>query len=306
MGTDRLVALGATLVLGGTVVLGAAGCGVAGPATVRPGQGRGSHGRLSNESVARSEAQRLFDAVHVPAGATTSATSPVPSEQQPPSTPGTPDLVDRHGWWTVAMSPAATLAWLGQHPPDGLKQSGGGSSGGNGPRVDDVTYDAAPRPGIDSAEVLETVTSDGHGGSAIRADAQVAWLPEHAAAETIPPNTERLTLTATEGVAPSRTLGHRVVTGARAHRLVHLIDALPTAARGEHGCGADFGYTLTVVAGPLTFRDDVACYEIAVTDDGQALPALASSDAFVRTVAADLGIPAYPKPPTGRGSPAPG
>ena len=263
----------------------------------------GDHPRARQpQDVARSEASRLIGLVRPPAGARPSDSSPVKWEDDPPQQSSTPDLVDLPRWWTVDSAPDQVLGWLSTHGVRGKHPAGRGtSSGPDQPDVSYLIFRQRPKQGLDDETVLVTVTSDGHGGSAIRADAQVVWLPARDPAETIR-GQSAVDVTAYDGI-PKRTLGHRVLTGAAARRLIAVINQLPTAARGEHSCGADTGYRLVVRAGPLTFDDDVACFDVAVTDGRRSLPALQSSGRFVHAVTSALGLPTFPRAPRPRRSP---
>lgn len=257
-----------------------------------PSGTRSASGAADPEALAHAEAERLLALVQPPSGSEERDDSPVSIEDDPPQTTDTDDIVNLTSWWVVPMAPADVLAYFSDHGVGDLDLGGTGTAGGPDP-TDDMNYDmfdGRAKPGINSETVLITVASDGHDGAAIRADAQVVWLPARTAEETIPADLDRLDVSAYVG-NPDDELGHETLTGQAARDLVQIINDLPTALRGVHGCGPDVGYTLRVVAGPLVFVDDVACRDIVVTSDGRAQPLLAGSEEFVHAVASSLGLP---------------
>lgn len=252
--------------------------------------------------VARSEASRLIGLVRPPAGAQPADSSPVPGEDDPPQQEASPDLAVQTRWWTVHRPVAEVLGWFQSRGVRGGHADGRGtSSGPDQPDVNYLIFSVRPKTWLHDETVLVTVTSDGHGGSAIRADAQVIWLPSRDPAETIRDQRE-VEVTAYDGI-PKRTIGHRVLTGAAARRVIDVVNGLPTYPRVEGGCGADSGYRLVIRAGSLTFDDDVACFSVAVTDDGRSLSTLQADDRFVHVVASSMGLPDHPRQPRPHRSP---
>ena len=272
-----------------TLAVAATGCGggaVDGPDRTAPSNAS------DPATHARAEAGRLMSLVHVPAGAKSATGSPAKALDQPSQTTATNDIVDEHRWWTLAWDAQKTVDWLTKNGVEHLKSSGTGTSGGpEGVTEYTLVFDAKPPTGIDSEEVQLDVAPMPDGSSAIRADAQVVWLVNRPPAETIPSSIDRLELTAFN---QGKQIGHRVLTGGKARKLTRIINALPTAARAEHTCAADSGYTLRVGAGSLVFSDDVACFDVTVTDNGKQLPVLAGSQPFVHAVASAMGLPDSP------------
>ena len=247
------------------------------------------------EALAQDEAAKLLGLVTPPPESQEVDEPPVSVEDDPPQQTSTDDLVTRTRWWTVPMSPADALDFVQHNAVQGLDPSGTGQSSGPDP-ADDLTYvifDAQTKASLSSETLLLSVASDGKGGAAIRADAQVVWLPVRSPDEAIPPDIDRIDVSAYGGIPDNKLVGHRTLSGAAARRLAAVINTLPTALRGDHGCAADFGYTLRVVAGPLTFVQDVACRDILVTREGRSLPTL-GGDGFTHAVASSMGLPDYP------------
>lgn len=231
--------------------------------------------------------------IHVPTDCGTADRSPAATLDKPPQITATDDIVTEHRWCTTSSDMQTTLAWLRRHGLAHRRPSGTGTSGGpGGVTMSYLMFDARPPAGIDSATVLLSVAPEANGGSAIRADVQVVWLPARSPAEAIPHDVTRIAVSAF--TAKDGRIGHRVLIGADARKLAKIVNALPTAARAEHSCAMDQGYRLHVVAGSLVFDDDVACFEVTVRDNGNALPTLASSGTFIHAVASAMGLPDYP------------
>ena len=271
-----------------TLAVAATGCGNG----VVDGPDRNAPSTPSDPAAhAQAEADRLLSLVRVPVGATQVDHSPAKILDRPAETPGTSDLVDEHRWWTVSSDAQTTLEWLTKHGVEHLKSSGSGSSGGpSGVTEYTLTFNDRAPAGINSEELQLDVAPMSDRSSAIRADAQVAWLVNKPDNETIPSSIDRVVVSAYK---MSTQIGHRVLTGGQARRLVQIINSLPPALRGDHGCAADFGYRLHVVAGPVVLDEDVACRDIEVTNGGSKLPALEGKQQFIHAVASSMGLPDY-------------
>ena len=243
---------------------------------------------------ARAEADRLLGLIRVPSSATPAGHSPANALDQASQTTATNDIVDEHRWWTISWDAQRTLDWLTNNGVEHLKSSGTGTSGGpEGVTEYTLIFNAKAPTGIDSEEVQLDVAPMSDGTSAIRADAQVVWLVNRPADETIPGNIARIDVSASNA---GKQIGQSTLTGGKARRLARVINALPTAPRAEHSCGMDTGYTLHVVAGPLVFDADVACSDILVKNNGKQLPVLTGDQKFVHAVASSMGLPDYPYP----------
>jgi len=241
---------------------------------------------------AKAEADRLLTLVRVPSEASPADHPPAKILNQPAESTATGDIVDLHRWWTIPWGAQKTLGWLTAHAVKHSTLGGSGTSGGpNGVTEYTLVFDQPASAGIHSEDIQLDIAPMADGSSAIRADAQVVWLVNRAANETIPDTVDRIELSAYNR---GHELGHRVLTGADARRMARMINQLPTALRGAHSCAMDTGYILRVVAGSLRFADDVACSDIAVTADGEQQPTLASSGQFVHALASSMGLPDYP------------
>lgn len=290
---------GCVLTLVATLAVAGTGCGTP-TSAVRPESLPSSSAEPA--AHARFEADRLLQLVRVPPGSTLRSHSPATILDQPSQTTATDDIIDEHRWWTVSSDAETTLSWLTKNGVQHLKSSGSGTSDGPaGVTEYTLVFDDRAPAGIDSEELQLDVAPMADGSSAIRADAQVVWLPDRSPDETIPRDINRIDVSA---YTMKGRIAHRILTGAKARHLADIINALPTAVRAEGSCGMDQGYRLRVAVGSLLFDEDVACSDITVTDDGSSLPALGGDPRFVHAVASSMGLPDYPPAPTGKPSPA--
>lgn len=178
----RAVVAGAVV----AVVVGAAGCGAT-TVTVRSGSPPSSvtaaespsldPGAASNQQAAAREASRLLSLVRLPDGAGETGNPPKALAQPVLGVPAAESLVDKSGYWTVAMPFGQALAWMKAHPPHGLAHQGPGSGGfANAPQWSGDTYSAPASDTWQTAELEVAVAPDGKDRSAIRADGVVVWL----------------------------------------------------------------------------------------------------------------------------------
>jgi hypothetical protein len=166
---------------------------------------------------------------------------------------GSDDLVDLSRFYRLPLSLSAASTFLQAHIPVGDTVSGTGS-GNNGPGGTGyfmmVSY-ALKRPpvGIDQGTMLLATLAVGpHGGTIMRADAEVVWYPPRSAAEYINPSGYRsVTITVTlvnrQGRARTvtRTFGRPVIA-----RLARVLNRLRTLAPpGPISCPAMNGTTFT-------------------------------------------------------------
>ncbi len=172
----------------------------------------------------------------------------------------TPDVVTATRWWRAPGRPQAVLAWVRAHMPAGFTMAVHGSG----------AYEPTPSVTLQSwtdvfaLPVIPHVLTqrwlvvlavpDGPGQTAIRADAQVTWLPTRPASERIPADARAVTVTPVFGLQPDRARERldRAVTvtdPAAVARIAALIDSLPLFPRGMFSCPADFGAAML-----LTFR----------------------------------------------------
>jgi len=244
--------------------LGAASCGVttqpagltgatqapAGSASP-PARSTGQPGTATPKQRAEQDAAAILAAFVAPPGARHLAAPPA-GLKSPSGLPGTPDLVDKAGWWQVAGEPRQVLDWMKAHVPHRFTLDGSGAlDRGTGPIWSD-DFDLPAVPGVLlSRQLVLNATSAGRGQTAIRVDAQVTWLPARAPGETIPTEATAVTLSLTPGMdthnkAPAPVT---VTDQATVRKLTALVDGLPLFPEGTYSCPMDDGSSLA-----LTFR----------------------------------------------------
>ena len=303
-GRRFLFAACAALMLSGCAALMLSGCGTLHAAA--PPSAPGTRGlrpaAVSPRQRAVADAARIIASFPPPPGAvrsgrTTSALLRVPGE----GPPGTPDVVTATRWWTAPGQPPAVLAWIRAHVPAGFSLGGQGSGGytppgnvtpGRGSVQDpDLWVDQFSLPVI--ANVLTqrwlvvTVVRHGTGQTAIRADAQVVWLPARPAAERIPAGAQVVTVTPVFGMQPQRSLerldpAFTVASPARVARIAAVIDGLALFPPGMFSCPADFGGRMRLTfraspGGPVVasiVAEYAGCGAVSVTIGGRSMPAL--------------------------------
>ena len=256
----------------------------AGSATPRT-QSAGQPGAETPKQRAEEDAAAILAAFVAPPGARHLAAPPAGLES-PSSLPGTPDLVDKAGWWQVAGDPRQVLDSMKAHVPHRFTLGGWGTlDRGTGPIWSD-DFDLPAVPGVLlSRQLVLNTTSAGSGETAIRVDAQVIWLPARAPGEMIPGGATAVTLSLTQGMnthdkAPAPVT---VTDQATVRKLTALINSLPLFPAGSYSCPMDDGSSLA-----LTFRDGSAlavakvsltgCEGVDLTIGGQRQPGLGPVD----------------------------
>jgi hypothetical protein len=235
-----------------------------------PPSGEGPRG------LAAAEAAQLVRLVRLPAGARELDKPPLAALAKAPIGRLSEDFIDQVRWWTVPAPAAVTLAYLGTHQPRGLSRSGSGIARWPGSLLSIRTYADRPAPAYRFPVLQITVTDDGPGGSAVRADGQVSWIPGRTAAEHIP-----LGVTDVHLLASRWTTGQVIARGyagrATAARLARIIDGLQRANDGPGSCAAsDFQMQASFAAGGHTWvvTDVPACGAVLITTDGRVQPGL--------------------------------
>jgi hypothetical protein len=140
-----------------------------------------SHGVASEERGARSAAARLLAQLVLPPGARPGGSS---ADSNPPlhgpgMQPVNPHLLDLHGFWHLRRSPAAVIAWVETHPPDGASARHAGVARVAGvPALWYVDFTFHPARGRFAAEqLLITAARTRRGRTLVRADVQILWIP---------------------------------------------------------------------------------------------------------------------------------
>ncbi|HAM01973.1 MAG TPA: hypothetical protein DCQ30_07055 [Acidimicrobiaceae bacterium] len=123
------------------------------------------------------EAQELFKETPIPPDAVGRGGGP-PETLSGPVTgaPSSDHVIDVMGLWNVPMSMAATLGWLGSHPPQGLASSGSAEGGGPEGSFAGSAFSASPTDAYLDAQLELGVTADGPDRSVLRADGIDVWI----------------------------------------------------------------------------------------------------------------------------------
>jgi hypothetical protein len=235
-------------------LLAAMGCLVALAALVSVALAASSSGpsAASNRARARAEAARLLAMLQLPPGAMSSATEPAGDRgvlHQPGYDEATPNLVDAHGWWTVAGNAGAVLGYIAAHVPAPATLSG--SAGGTAaPGFASDTFALAPIPGVLSERVLAvTVVQVSSATTAVRTDGEAVWILPRPRWERLPGGVRSVSFTASGETAGGRhgpVSVARTLTGASARRVVALINALGIVQPGVHSCPPGLPSSLTL------------------------------------------------------------
>ncbi|WP_370097657.1 hypothetical protein [Streptacidiphilus sp. MAP12-20] len=206
---------------------------------------------LSPQAAADADAAALLAAFRAPPGAKELPGAPtvVPSLlRQPLSRPSSPDLVIRTTWWTWPGTPEQAVAWITAHAPSGSRADGSGASVGPG---EHAVFEGFSRPPTATLST-RTVTAGAeafHGGTLLRVDAEVVWLPQRPAAARVPAGVSRLVVLANPGRsatggAPTLVQLASVTDPALLRRAAALVNALPMAGEGKISCPMDRGTRL--------------------------------------------------------------
>lgn len=195
-----------------------------------------------NLARAQLEAPRLLRLLQLPPGASASSTEPNGDRgvlAQPGYDEATPNLVDAHAWWTVSGQAAAVLRYVAAHVPSNAKRSGLGS-GNVAPGYASETFSLPPIAGVLSERVLAvTVVQLNRNRTGVRTDGEAVWILPRPAWERIPTSVRRVIVTArgpTASGQPGAWSVPRVITGARARRLVAFINRLGVVQPGVYAC----------------------------------------------------------------------
>jgi hypothetical protein len=232
---------------------------------------------------AAADAARIIASFPRPPGAV--RTGPIASLTQPGERPATPDLATVTQWWRVPGRPPSVLAWIRAHLPSGFTPDVTGT--GNGQWTDVFALPAVPDV-LTQRELVVLAVPDG-GQTAIRADAQVVWLPARPAAERIPSDARVVTVTPVFGFYPDPRYerldrAFTVTDPAKVARIAAVIDGLARFPAGTFSCPADFGglMRLTFFArpgGPVLARVAAqygGCGSVSVRIGSRDMPALSA------------------------------
>jgi hypothetical protein len=258
------------------------------------------------------DANAIFASFVVPEGARRLPAAPTVEKgvlKTPDELPGTPDVVDKAGWWIVPGAPQSVLAWEARHLPRRFSASGTGTGSGPGFMMWNQSESLPDVPGVlDSRGMVVTAVPDGH-ETAIRVDAEVSWQPARPASEKVPATAQAVTISMDLGQNQGGKRPPTPVTitdPARVSELKALINGLALFPPAMYSCPADFGgdLVLTFRAGPRTPALAVAtvdfggCDSVDLTINGKSQPALAgpgtdNGPRILKTAGLPWKIPVY-------------
>jgi hypothetical protein len=287
---------GARLLAAASVAVALAGCGsqVAGSPGGPASTSSASTSSASTLSHAASPRQRAdADAARIiadfprPPGAV--RTGLIASLTSPGVGIGSADVATATRWWQVSGTPRAALAWVHAHLPAGFTLAASGSSSGGPAETQADAFALPPVPGVLSQRQLVVTAVPYRGQTALRTDAQVAWLPARTAAERIPPGVRAVTVTPVFGLNRDTRLDRldrafTVTDPAQVARLVALADGLAVSPPGVRSCPADFGGAmrlafLTRSGGRVLARFTAeygGCGSVSVSIGGKTQPVLST------------------------------
>lgn len=220
---------------------------------------------------------------------------------RPAGVPGVVELVDEASWWQAPGQPQAVLGWEKAHLPHQFVWAGNGEeSDRSGTYSWNFTYSLPSVPGVlPVREIQVEVASAGHGQTAIRVDAQVAWQPPRPASSLVPSAVRVVTIAQLPSTRPGAkrpTPPVMITDPAVTKRLASLINSLPVFPIRYASCplfmGGGLQLTFRVQArGPAlaVASTDGACNEVWLTIDGRQQPGLTnpvSLDARIHAIAA--------------------
>jgi hypothetical protein len=310
-------------------VLSACGSQVAGPpaspAGSSPAQAVSTAAHAAGpRQRAAADAARIIADFPRPPGAV--RTGLIASLNNPVVEAGTADVVTATRWWRVPGQPRAVLSWISAHLPPGFTPGGSGSvtfRSSTGALVEsrDDMFALPPVPGVLPQRELVATVMHYRGQTALRTDAQVAWLPTRPAAERIPAGVRAVTVTPVFGLNqdPRRDrLDHAftVTDPAKLARIVALADALTVYPPGAYACPASFGGEMRLAfldrpGGQVLARFSApygGCGVVSVSIGGRSQPSLSdrtiSGALFQDRVLAIAGVrwPHQPGAPAGVGN----
>lgn len=276
-------ALGALLVL--------SGCGAGTSTTIAP---RGSPISVHDQVDADTVARDLLGRALLPPGSAPTPAPPTAVLDHPPQSLATPNLAEATRFAVAPGSPTQDVTYLMGHRPAGFTKlgSGSGSAGSNTSTSFQFVIDgiAGLPEGVNSGRLLITVAPGGAGGSAIRVDAQVTWLPPKPPGATVPGDDRVAVVSILEslpenpGLPPPRRV---VITDqAAVARLAAAADQLPAALPATRSCPADLGTSYVVAFAPATrAAPDItyttgSCGEVVVTSHAHQVGVLSSDQDF--------------------------
>lgn len=278
------------------------------PATVqeRPGRVTAASPPASHQQRAAADTAAILASFVPPPGARRLSGAPAADGgalRQPFQTPGVFHLMEKASWWLAPGQPRQVLGWERAHLPRRFAYAGDttyGSSGNFTLWGDQFSLPAVPGLLVDR-DLLVAVVSAGGGRTAIRVDAQVAWVPAKPADERVPSVARVVTVTVLPSNGPGGPARLQSVTisdAATVRRIAALVDSLPLAPYMTVSCPAFDGGEVRLaflgrVGGPVlaaVSSNMDGCPPADFTAGGKQLPMLAGGSSFGPQVAALAGL----------------
>lgn len=196
-----------------------------------------------NRALARAAVAHLLTLAEPPPGAVPAGAAPARLSGITVN-PEVPDYVDVHAFWTVHLSVAAVLDFMGGHPPDGFTETGN-SSGGGPDAVQTLTFTepAARAWGTVQSEVAVSRLSATTSG--IRVDDVAEWLDPRPESDAGPGRRLRVTVGTPCPASDNQIVGVESPGPFVTTRMVPAI--APTAARVCSYSGLDSRHPLALV-----------------------------------------------------------
>lgn len=209
---------------------------------------------LPRSELAQIDAKQLLGRVRLPKGSTRVAGQPSGDENllgSPGESVGDPNLIDLHQFYVVTEDPTDVFAFVQSHRPAGSTLSGSGTGSSSGTTTNQwfVSYGWPPISTVlDTRTLVISIAPLVDGGSGIRVDAQVTWLPPKPAADLIGKGATVLTAVLSKGLNPGEA-GHAPVTTTdpgKIEAIRNFINSLGVVPPGARMCPLDFGQYLTI------------------------------------------------------------
>lgn len=266
---------------------------------------RAEHTPTSNRQAAHTDARHLLSLLVLPPGAVSSATDPSLHKLlgSPGLGTGAIPTVDRRRFWRVPGQPAAVMASIEAHPPAGSRLAAqGAGSGPSGATHSDAFSFHAVRGVLLSRSLVVTVAVARGGGTAVRADAEVAWVRPRSTAERVPSEAHVVSITDRRFNVPGGTstvsAPLTIADAAKVRRIAALVNALPRDQLGVVPCPADFGPHVdlkfyAVRGGPVLAEADAdgsGCGIVSFWRHGNAEAPLSGGPGLIHRLASLLGV----------------
>jgi hypothetical protein len=204
---------------------------------------------------AEADAATILAAFVVPPGARKLPGAPSGQASQLKDMAGytpSPNRVAKDGFWQVKGHPQQVLSWTGSHVGRSHTSEGIATNlpvPGRPETIWSQAYVLPPVPAVEDTRQLTVEVEDaGNGQTAIRVDAEVYWLPPHAASEMVPAAATAITLS----VIPNGNLNKKppqpetITSPAAVHRITAMVNSLSAFPPGPRECSFNQGTELVL------------------------------------------------------------